>query len=113
MVLIIRKDLGMRIGKVTAQCVHAAIGACNQTLTDEQTVKWMKNGYHRTAISLKVYSEEEFDQIEQKAQEAGLNVYVQVDAGLTCVEPGSRTVMAIGPHSNEELAPVTKGLKLY
>lgn len=111
--IIIRKDLRMRIGKIVAQSVHAAIGACHQSLGETKTKEWMEHNYERCAVTLKVYSQEELDSLAQKARDHGLNVYVQQDAGLTQVAPGTFTVMAIGPASDDELRPVIGDLKLF
>jgi PTH2 family peptidyl-tRNA hydrolase len=111
--IIIRKDLRMRIGKIVAQSVHAAVGACHQSLNSSETLEWMKHNYERCAVALKVYSEEELQEIKSRAVEHGLNVYIQQDAGLTQVAPDSFTVMAIGPTTPEKLQPVIGGLKLF
>ena len=57
-------------------------------------------------------SEKEMDEIRDKAQEAGLPVFQVQDAGRTEVDPGSKTVLAIGPGLNSKINPVTEHLSL-
>jgi peptidyl-tRNA hydrolase len=111
--LVIRKDLDMRAGKVGTQCTHAALGACYQKLDSKKVKAFMKASNSRRAVTLKVNNLAELEVIRDQALAAGLNVYVQVDAGLTQVEPNTATVLAIGPDDPERIHAVTEKLKLY
>jgi peptidyl-tRNA hydrolase len=51
----------------------------------------------RPKIVVKVDSEEELLEIYKKAKDAKLPCHLVVDAGRTEIEPGSKTVVAIGP----------------
>lgn len=110
-IIILRKDLNMRKGKMIAQGAHASLKATLENLQDPRVVKWLENSFTKIAVS--VNSEEEFDALKDKAIEAGLIVAEIIDNGLT--EFGgikTKTALAIGPDTNENLSPVTGELKL-
>ena len=44
---------------------------------------------------------------------AGLNTHLVRDAGHTEIEPGSRTVLAVGPAPASAMDPLTAHLKTY
>ena len=56
---------------------------------------------------------EELLQLEVKCAAAGLNTYLIRDAGHTEIEPGSRTVLAVGPAPASAMDPYTRHLKPY
>ena len=51
--------------------------------------------------------------LQKRARKLGLVACSIVDAGRTQVEPGSRTVLAIGPGPKDIVDTLTGGLKLY
>lgn len=61
---------------------------------------------------MQVETIEEFEAIERRAREAGLNTYIVHDAGRTQVEAGSMTVAAIGPGDIDVIDEITGSLKL-
>ncbi|NSL89227.1 aminoacyl-tRNA hydrolase [Chitinophaga sp. Mgbs1] len=122
-VIIMRKDLNMRKGKMIAQGAHASIAFLtrhaavngNQLQTTlrnpEEVSEWMTKGF--TKICLSVDSEEELDRVYKQALEDGLNATLITDSGLT--EFGgvpTKTCCAIGPNLNTEIDKITKDLKL-
>jgi len=116
MVLIVRQDLGMGVGKIAAQVGHAVLGAY-QNILESQDVKhkealynWEENG--QAKIVLKIKNKEEMLEVSKKAKQAGLNSYLVADAGRTQIEPGSLTVLAVGPACSADLDPVTGHLRL-
>jgi len=111
--LIVRKDLNMQAGKVAAQCVHAALGACHQNRTSPLVLAYCNASYERRCVTLKVNNAAEMEAVRDKAVAAGLNVYMQIDAGLTQVPVNSATVLALGPDDPERIRTVTEALKLY
>lgn len=61
----------------------------------------------------KVADEETMLKYQQLANENGFNNHIVVDAGRTQVEPGSKTVMAIGPVKKEIIDLFTQNLQVY
>jgi peptidyl-tRNA hydrolase, PTH2 family len=64
-------------------------------------------------VAVKCPSVEELLQLEVKCAAAGLNTYLIRDAGHTEIEPGSRTVLAVGPAPASAMDPYTRHLKPY
>lgn len=95
--LCIRTDLGMTKGKITAQCCHATLAAYQDAL--EKCPEYVKNWerYGQAKITLKVKDEEEMLSLYKNARKKGLVAAVIQDAGKTQIDPGTRTVLAVGP----------------
>ncbi|CAG9330324.1 unnamed protein product [Blepharisma stoltei] len=109
MVIIVRTDLGMSIGKVAAQVGHAVIGAYEES--EEETLdKWDDCGSPK--VVLKVPNLPKMLEIEEKAKASGLVTYLVEDAGRTEVEPGTTTVLAIGPDAESKINAITGKLSL-
>lgn len=142
MVIVVRKDLNMRKGKIGAQCSHAAIGAILQTLfgsnlnendfiqtrgvkdgiifslnkptvTIPKSVKdWITGEY--TKICVYVNSEEELNAVTEKARDLALNVCEITDNGHTEFHgEKTKTCIAIGPDESYLIDQVTSNLPLY
>ncbi len=137
-VIILRKDLNMRKGKMVAQGAHASLMAYQnhldnknilnkiydlKTLEDyskalkmcchlEAFTKWNDpiNGYRK--ITLGCTSEEELLSIYNKATQAGLIASIVRDLGLTEFKEPTFTAVAIGPHYDEDIDPITENLSL-
>ena len=122
-VIVMRKDLNMRKGKIAAQASHASLGAIlnyggkiyeeTLTLTIENYAvrEWLEGRFTKVCVS--VDSEEELLDIHQKALLNKLNVKLIKDAGLT--EFGgipTYTCLAIGPDYPDKIDPITGHLKL-
>lgn len=122
-VIVVRKDLNMRKGKIAAQSAHASLGAIlnYNVSTETDTVllnlsykpvqEWLKGRF--TKICVSVDSEEELLAIYNLALRNGVNVKLIQDAGLT--EFGgvaTFTCLALGPDNPEILDPITGHLKL-
>jgi peptidyl-tRNA hydrolase len=112
MILAVRTDLKMGKGKIAAQCSHATLGAYKRALrkTPGSVKYWERIGQKK--ITVKLESEEQMDQIEEAAKQAGLVTHVVVDAGHTQIPAGSKTVLAIGPAPESVVNTVTSHLKL-
>lgn len=122
-VLIIRKDLKMRKGKIAAQAAHASmkvffdnIEYCTEgemvisNITDEME-EWV-NGIF-TKICVSVDSEDELLNIYEQAEKADLPCSLIQDAGLTEFDGvPTFTAVAIGPAKSEEIDKITSHLKL-
>jgi len=119
--IVVRKDLGMGKGKLGAQASHASqefiwqqgavVGGATfeMSLTAEQ-IRWRATSYRK--ILLAVNSEAELFAVQAAAMDAGLTVHMVCDEGLTQIEAGTFTCLAIGPHYAERLEPITQRLKL-
>ncbi|KAL4268016.1 peptidyl-tRNA hydrolase [Pleurotus pulmonarius] len=113
MVLAVRVDLNMTPGKVAAQCGHATL-ACYKALVKKnpQLVKhWERTG--QAKIALKAKSEDQLLELEAIAKSLNLCARSIQDAGHTQVDPGTRTVLAIGPAPVELINQVTGKLRLF
>lgn len=126
-VIVVRKDLGMRKGKMIAQGAHASMAAViNQghitegqdpdthylvIPMDPEMHKWINGRFKKIAVS--VNSEAELLEIHQKALDAGLYSALIQDAGLT--EFGGQatyTSVAVGPNRADKVDAITGTLPL-
>ena len=112
LVLVVREDLGMSIGKTAAQCAHAAVGIVGKLRKSRSPLLGAWEACGQTKITLKCEGIAELTALAQAAMAAGLPVEVIQDAGRTEVEPGTHTVLAIGPGTREAVDAVTGKLKL-
>lgn len=124
-VIVIRKDLNMRKGKMIAQGAHASIGALLKKAEtvisgrgvfmtgipmDLATNTWFNTGSKKIVVS--VDSEQELLDLETKAKKMGLLTYLVTDSGLTEFQGPTITALAIGPDLSEKIDEVTGKLKL-
>ncbi len=113
-VIVLRKDLGMRKGKMVAQGAHASLGAVlrsGKLKTDADTKAWCEGRF--TKICVSVDSEEELLEIYKQAGLAKLNRSLITDAGLTEFNGvPTKTAVAVGPGKPEAVDKVTGHLKL-
>mmetsp|Transcript_30072 Transcript_30072/g.70093 ORF Transcript_30072/g.70093 Transcript_30072/m.70093 type:complete len:324 (+) Transcript_30072:138-1109(+) len=106
----VRKDLGMSSGKLAAQVGHAV----HQAMTEGKRAKlkaWDDDG--GMIVVLQVAGQAELKQLKTSAKRAGLAWTVVEDEGLTEVESGASTTIAIGPDESEKVNVVTGHLRLY
>lgn len=136
-VIIIRKDLNMRKGKMVAQGAHASMKVFFDRMYKSRTrpnswgpdpvnftgvhysmenvskdmEEWIDGVF--TKITLAVDSLEELLEIKRLAEEAGLPVAMVEDNGLTEFH-GEKTVtcLAVGPAQSEAIDKITVNLKL-
>lgn len=139
-VIVIRKDLNMRKGKMCAQASHASMafltkrgklvidmefGEYGADYTERyfknesqdirnnynQIKHWIENSFRK--IVCYVESEEELDKLYQKALDRGMIAHLIVDSGAT--EFGgvpTKTCLALGPHWDSVFEGVTDTLPL-
>ena len=69
----------------------------------------MKEGQKKVVLKA---SQKEILKIEREAKEMGIITIVIKDAGLTQLEPGTLTAMAMGPDEEEKLDELTGHLPL-
>lgn len=129
-VIVMRKDLNMRKGKIAAQAAHASLGVFSQKMHIGE-VKWsedegiihagfivtqdMKDWFESsfTKICVSVDSEEQLELVYYRAKEAGLPCILITDSGATEFNGvPTKTCCAIGPAKCEEIDKITGGLKL-
>lgn len=113
MVLVVRTDINMKPGKVASQCAHAAV-ACYQassTRNPELTRIWEAVGQPK--VVLRCSGETTFYSLESRATKHKLIHALIKDAGRTELQPGTKTVLGIGPGKVEDVDAVTGHLKLY
>lgn len=122
-VIVIRKDLGMRKGKMASQGAHASmkviLDAFGKWHEDRLEISgmsnavqdWLKHKFTKVVVSVK--SLEELEVIYQKAIEAKLPCAMIIDSGTTefnGVE--TKTCLAIGPADAMEVDKITGDLPL-
>lgn len=108
-VVVVRKDLGMSVGKIAGQVGHA----CSSVVwhNPDHVADWFNYGNQKKAV-LKVKSEGELIEIIKKAQSYGILSTIVRDAGKTQVEPNTMTCCGFGPDSSSKLDKLTGHLKL-
>lgn len=126
-VIIIRKDLNMRKGKMVAQGAHASMAVLLNLggiesmggedrefvipLNREPLLKWIEGAFKKITVS--VDTEAELLEIFAKARDANILCSLIRDNGLT--EFGgvpTLTAVAIGPDYPDKIDPLTSHLKL-
>lgn len=124
-VIVLRKDLNMRKGKMVAQGAHASMKVIvdmmadhddgSLVIMDEQISdamrQWLSGAF--TKVCVGVNSEAELGSIYQQAIDAGLPAAIITDAGKT--EFGgvpTKTAVAIGPAYSDEIDDITGDLSL-
>ncbi|CAE7587432.1 PUS7 [Symbiodinium pilosum] len=108
LIICVRHDLNMSIGKVAAQVGHAVHHSVTHSRWRDLK-DWEESGSKK--VTLKTESEAELQELLQKARSQGLLAETIQDAGHTEVEPGTTTVLAIGPAPARRLDTVTGHLK--
>jgi len=135
-VIVVRKDLNMRKGKMCAQVAHASMKVLldkmdfydvslttppvsNPRFSELSMVvpksgclyKWLNSPFTKIVVS--VDSEEELLDIKKKAEDAGILCALVTDAGRTEFHgEATNTVVAVGPEESEKIDKITGHLKL-
>jgi PTH2 family peptidyl-tRNA hydrolase len=108
-VILVREDLKLTRGKMSAQASHASVAAVLKSHKDDLK-KWQDQGMKK--VILRVKDKEELYAYKQKAEDAGLMVALITDAGHTHLEPGTATCLGIGPDNAEKIDKITGTLSL-
>lgn len=120
-VIVVRKDLNMRKGKMVSQCCHASLAVVTNLIEKRKTGPWlfspteeMENWLTGSFAKIVVYvnSEEELFQIHGKAVRLGLPCFMVLDEGRTEFKEPTFTAVAVGPAENSRVDEVTIGLSL-
>ncbi|KAJ1454081.1 peptidyl-tRNA hydrolase PTH2-domain-containing protein [Pelagophyceae sp. CCMP2097] len=115
LVIVVRSGLGMSVGKVAAQCCHAALAAQRAlVLKDpELAARWEESGEATIVLSSPKSADAAwFEKTQASARAAGLVSESVADAGRTEVEPGTITVLAVGPDFASNVDKITSKLAL-
>jgi len=122
-IIILRKDLNMRKGKLVAQGAHASLKAIldhsevigDDLLTfkmDERSKPWIQGLFKK--ICVYVTSEEELLTLYKKAVEENLLCSLIQDTGLTEFKGvPTYTAVAIGPDSEDKINKICQHLPLF
>lgn len=114
-VIIVRKDLKMRKGKMIAQGAHASLQAAFNSMESKPDWfhSWFTDGSSlMRKIAVSADSLEELNTLYKAAQEAGLPCSLIEDAGLTEFKKPTFTAVAIGPAPADLVDLITKDLIL-
>ena len=112
MMLVVRTDLRMSIGKIVAQTAHAAV-SCSKSAEQDFPLfytSWFNTGMAKIAVS--VDSESILHELQSKAHTANIPSYLVRDAGRTEVASNTPTVLAIGPAPVSVVDLITRHLSL-
>ena len=135
MMIVMRRDLKMRKGKIAAQAGHAAIeailmalhkeGRCADIISTAEGICLAENGKPETPLSewfsygcakicVYVDSEEELMAVAAKAEAKGVLTAVITDAGMTEFHGvPTKTCLALEPLPSDIADEITGGLPLY
>lgn len=120
-VIVIRKDLNMRKGKMCAQAAHASMAVLtyhqenrndiHKLVLDDRAYQWLKGSF--TKIVVGVDSESELRKLCNTAASLGMLCSLIKDAGRTEFHgKPTYTAVAIGPDIEEKIDAITGHLKL-
>lgn len=126
-VIVMRKDLGMRKGKMIAQGSHASLGSLLKMARREESDagvkiefnfpadsvldKWLNGVF--TKVCVYVESEQDLEEIKAKCEAAGIPNSLILDAGLTEFHGvPTKTCLGIGPWWSSEIDKITGSLPL-
>ena len=108
-VILVRQDLKLSKGKLAAQVGHACVEAVLKS--DKDKLKcWRGEGMKKVVLEVK--DEKELLKFNQLAKDEGFTTALITDAGMTEIEPGTRTVLAIGPDEENKIDKLTGKLKI-
>lgn len=111
-VIAVRTDIKMGKGKLAVQVAHAAVDASSIARSRNRAWydKWKAGGQAKVAV--KAGSLEELYGLKNLAEKLDLPTAIIEDRGLTQLEPGTTTCLAIGPAPSSLIDKVTGNLKL-
>jgi PTH2 family peptidyl-tRNA hydrolase len=112
LVVVVRDDLEMSVGKLSAQVAHAAV-TCALEAKAKRT-KWFSEWYRegQRKVVLKVDSVEELRELKEEVSRAKLPYSLVTDAGLTELPPNTTTCLGIGPAPSRDIDAITGSLPL-
>lgn len=108
-VILVRDDLKLSKGKMSAQVSHASVDALLNSHKDI-IEEWRSQGMKKSI--LKVKDEKELLEYKRRAEKKALVASLIRDAGRTEIPAGTLTCLGIGPDKEEKIDAVTGELKL-
>lgn len=120
MVIVIRKDLNMRKGKMIAQGAHCAVTNVVDLIKkygfnpDEDWYQWYyDNNFEQKKVTVSVANEGELLTLYSSLLQSGLPVSLITDHGLTEFKGVyTPTALAVGPALEDDINPYTGHLPL-
>jgi len=106
--IVVRQDLEMSTGKMIAQACHASLKAYKKADSDE-VADWESGGSKKVILAP---GQESLEDIFNQAKRNKIPAALVKDAGLTEVEPGTKTAVGIGPAEESKIDNITGHLKL-
>jgi peptidyl-tRNA hydrolase, PTH2 family len=112
-VIVVRADLKMGKGKIAAQVAHAALEAADTSRRryPDWYESWRDQGQAKVVVKTDG-GEPALHELQKQARTAGLPAALIQDRGLTQLEPGTTTCLAIGPAPADAIDRLTGALKL-
>jgi len=112
LVIVVRDDLEMSVGKLSAQVAHAAVTCALEAKVKK--AKWFSEWYRegQRKVVLRAEGVDELRELKEKASRAKLPVALITDAGLTELPPNTTTCLGIGPAPARDIDPITGSLPL-
>jgi len=108
-VILVREDLNLPRGKMSAQVSHASVD-CVLKSDKKLLEKWKDQGGKK--VVLKVDDEKELIKYMSMIENEGIKVALIKDAGHTVIEPGTVTCLGVGPDMEEKIDKITGKLKM-
>ncbi len=122
-VIVVRKDLNMRKGKLAAQVAHASVGSLTEYMRgdnehiniyipkDTPMYEWLMGRFTKIVVSCD--TEEQLIDLKIKAAVKGILTVLITDAGFTEFNGiPTKTCLSIGPDKNEKIDEIVGHLKL-
>jgi PTH2 family peptidyl-tRNA hydrolase len=112
-VVVVRSDLDISKGKIAVQVAHAAVMCALESRLKAKPWfdRWLDGGQRKVVV--KAPNLPALRDLQSRAEREGLVAVLVQDAGLTEVEPGTMTVLGIGPAPDEVVDKITGQLSLY
>ncbi len=107
--LLVRADLHLPKGKLSAQVAHASVEAVFNS-DKNKVAEWRRHGQKK--VVLKVKDDKELIEFVNLAKAVKLKTALITDAGKTVIAPGTKTCLGIGPDEEEKIDSITGKLKM-
>lgn len=107
-VIILNEDVEMTEGKRIAQACHASLSAYKKA-NKKEAEEWLSSGGKKIIVG---NTGQRLEKLLQMAKDNKLPAYLVKDAGLTQIEPGTKTAVGIGPAEESKIDNITSNLRL-